>query len=118
MKVPLDAPRRRWYQFRLGPMMLAWTLLAAFLAYHINWIRERHELVGSESVAAGDGPYHKLGKEPVAPGLLWLFGEGAYEYIVVFPSHAGGRLTANEKAEVEHVVRLFPEAKVESAWTP
>jgi hypothetical protein len=104
---------RRWFQFGLGSALLCVALLAAFLAYHVNWVRQRHEVIDSGTVAAGDGPYHQPGQDPVAPGLLRLFGVGAYGYIIVNVAHPIDQLTPADRARLDAVSRLFPEATIE-----
>ena len=63
-------------------MLLIMTAVAAFFAYHVNWIRERPALCSRPDVEVWivmDGDY------PRAPGLLPLFGEIGRDqvYIVV-----------------------------------
>ena len=38
-------PRRRWFQFGLRGLLGVVTVLAAFIAYHVNWIRQQHQLL-------------------------------------------------------------------------
>ena len=112
-------PSRRWFRFSLRTMFVVVTLLAvaaAWIGYNLNWIRQRHEMIDSGGVAAGDGPNHTVGTDPVAPGLLQFFREGAYGYIIVFPDRTGGSLTPAEQAKLNRVAQLFPEATVEAHW--
>jgi hypothetical protein len=97
-------------------MLLLVAILSSFLAYNVNWVRERREIIGTAGVAAGDCANQATGADAVAPGLLKFFGEGGYGRIVVFPASAGGQLTPSEQRTVDRVTRLFPEAKVESHW--
>jgi len=115
-----ESPKRRRLQFGLRSLLISMAVLApglAWLSYELNWVRQRHEALRSEDVSAGDGPHHKPGVDPAAPGVLWLFGEGAYEYILVSTS-ADGQLSPAEKARLAQVSRLFPEAIVEPQWLP
>ena len=41
----LPPTRRRWLQFSLRTMFVVVTVLAIFIAYHVNWIRQRHRIV-------------------------------------------------------------------------
>jgi hypothetical protein len=121
--------RRRWFQFGVGTMFLVVTVVAAFLAYHVNWIRERHALVN----AAGDSKtiYSFDVMDPFAPdlpstpekapGLLGLFGEHGYHNVeIIFSRVLTGDsgisnnrdLMPSELAEVRRVQVLFPEAEV------
>ena len=94
-------------------MFVAVTVLAGWLGYELNWIRQRRS-VGEEawlsrSVSRRTG----LPEKRTAPGLLWLFGEPGYvDVIVVLGPREGGELTADEKARLARVENLFPEADV------
>ena len=51
------------------------TLLAVVMLYHLDWIRQRRELIESGEVFSDS-------KSPVrAPGILGLFGEAGYAEI-------------------------------------
>jgi hypothetical protein len=105
-------------QFSLMTMLVVVTAVAAFLAYHVNWIRSRHEMLNSGGIAAGDGPSSTISFDPAPPRMLGWFGEGAYGYIVVFPADDDRQLTAAEQAKVRRVAQLFPEAAVEAHFPP
>ncbi len=36
--------RRRWFRFSLRTMFVLVTVIAIFVGYHVNWIRQRNEL--------------------------------------------------------------------------
>lgn len=110
---------RRRVQFRLRTLfgvVTAAAILLAILAYHLDWIRQRHALLVPGGIAAGDGPNDAEIYEPSPPGLLKLLGENAYGYIIVFPDRALNDLTATEQEKVRRVKGLFPEARVDACW--
>jgi hypothetical protein len=130
MEEPTQKPRRRWFQFGLSTVFVVMTSLAVFLAYNVNWMRQRRALVVAPGDADtryfidpedpfGDGPP----PAPRAPGLLRLFGESGHSDILVrfgdpFADNEvrwkDRNLTRSEQAEVDRVRRLFPEAHVRS----
>ena len=123
-------PRRRWFQFGLVGLFVAVTLFAAFaafVAYHVNWIRERHAIINNtwaEETRALSMDYRDnldscMGEalpSPPAPGLLWLFDELGYGQILVWfgklSPDRGRQLTPEELSSLKQIERLFPEAKV------
>jgi hypothetical protein len=106
-------------------------LIAAFLAYHVNWIRRRHEAlavlvvpsVSNSGQLGSKGPRTETYPVIDAPGMLWMFGERGYiilNYDFDFELGPHARpLTQAENYEVERVRVLFPEAKIDGyAWGP
>jgi len=93
-----NAPRRRWFQFSLRTLFVVMTLLALWLAYSLDWIRQRREFLELSNVVGYAGPQNN---RPRAPGLLWLLGERAYLWLWVSSEGSGGEYEAK---------RLFPEA--------
>jgi len=84
-----DEPKnhRRWLRFSLRTLLIVVTLLAAFIAYHVNWIRQRHEVISGQFdpdiiFFCRDRPIagnlHRVlpltPRPPRGPGLTWLFG--------------------------------------------
>jgi hypothetical protein len=116
------APNRRWFRFSLRTLFVVMTLACIWLGYQLNWIRQRRAVRTGSTVAwqhefPTDKMFQKMPPPPKAPGMLWLFGEiGYYAVHVVF--NAEEPLTAAQKAEVERVSRLYPEASNVwgSAW--
>jgi hypothetical protein len=109
--------RRPWFQFSLATMLVIVTLLGGFLAYHVNWIRQRQGFRTVEHPRRspiGGNPFPDVFVP--APGLLWLFGEkGHYSVELEFTSedgHLQSGLTAEEEKEKARVQRLFPEAHI------
>ena len=98
------------------------TAIALFLAYHINWIRERHALIARHTAQANE-----IGQRiPIAiispsprdgPGLLWLFGErNVQQFTLVGPYERADAtqkfvLTCGILPHPDHelVRHLFPE---------
>jgi hypothetical protein len=110
--------RRRWFQFSVGTMLLLVTALAAFLAYHVTWIRQRHQFLGSPRSFSNGLTLKELDPTlptPRAPGLLWLFGEEPQGAIYVNfgdPASWEAGLTNEQAAELDRVDVLFPEAAI------
>jgi hypothetical protein len=109
---------RHRFRFGLRSIFVTLTLCASVLGYEAHWVNQRRELINPRepkpSVTVTPA-YARLpiGKSPVAPGLLPLFGETAYaEVVVEFPSGNFANLTPVEQAEFDRITRLFPEAKV------
>ena len=94
----------RLSRFRLRTLLVlvfvaSWPL--AWVAYSLNWIRERREAhavgaVEQDNIVTWRDP-------PAAPYGLWLFGERALEYLRWWP---GTRFS------LEDAERLFPESAV------
>jgi hypothetical protein len=115
------APKRRWFRFSLRTLFVVVTISGialGWVAYQLNWIRQRRELVHRTDIEAlmwADGDY------PTAPGLMWLFGEQGYdiiEIIVDLPIDPtidvppDRERTETETALLERARSLFPEAEV------
>ncbi|HEY2839356.1 MAG TPA: hypothetical protein VGJ26_09415 [Pirellulales bacterium] len=116
---------------------MAVTLLAVFVAYHVNWIRQRRSgfegtrLVTLKSYDLRDFTLSIAGTSlphRQAPGLLRFFGERGYSRIVVrfgtvndnrftSPYHTSRDVTPVEMLEVDRIKRLFPEADVDGQAT-
>lgn len=97
-------PRPR-FQFGVRTLLVVVTLagvIAAFISYHVNWIRQRREFAEIDGVHIQTVPSGtKYSRE--APGLLWLFGErGIYQV----------NLFVDSNADLERGKELFPEADV------
>ncbi|HEY2840643.1 MAG TPA: hypothetical protein VGJ26_15915 [Pirellulales bacterium] len=132
-------PTRRWLRFSLRTMFIAVTLVAAFVAYHVNWIRQRHAVMEGrfadevyvqpwdfsqeildelfDDLTWTPKPAQKF-KPPPGPGLLWLFSERGYPKLDVNfgpPLWHERELTSAELLKVEQIQRLFPESKISAA---
>jgi hypothetical protein len=77
------------------------SLLLAWSCDQFNWIRERHNALKNGGIEVS--PFSPQAK--LAPGGLWLFGEGGVVLINHYPTVPG----ALDRQEVE---RLFPESKI------
>ncbi len=117
--------RRRWFRFTLRTLLVIVALLAVFLAYHVNWIRERRALIAKhKELSEWYGQPMQIAAVSViprdGPGLLWMFGErkiiqlsliGPYE-----PTGAEGTWTASpgppKHPDYQRARRLFPEADI------
>lgn len=87
-------------------MLLLVTVVACWIGYEVNWIRQRHAASADWTATEGFGP----------PGLLWLFGEKGYSDLERMTFDRS--LTAVEEAELKRVKQLFPEANVTWSTVP
>jgi len=114
-----SAPRRRWFQWSRQTLFVMVTAVCCFLAFELNWIRQRHEVMSRAWVE----PWGGFTPTPrSAPNLLWLFGEfGCSRVCLEFEtdfdrdstpglSFRRCSLTPAEEDEVRLARRLFPEA--------
>lgn len=97
MKLSALKPR-----FSIRTMLVLMTLLAMFLAYHLNWIRQRQQLIDS-GLATPTIRGMLTTDVRQAPGLLPLFGAQGYFRVQVDLGH--------DDPEMARVRGLFPEAK-------
>ena len=98
-----DATKRRWFQFSLRTMFALMTLVAVFVAYHVRWIRQRHDFLATDGVYDWSDKYSNANTaRPRAPGMLWLFGETGVTKLVVYE---------RGKADFSRSAALFPEAR-------
>lgn len=132
-----NKPRRRWLKFSLRTFFVLLTLLAVWLGYHVNWIRERREArlwidehTYKINVNGTFSPYLNLLQPPNtgaipsyqslirpvqdllsqgrrAPWSLRILGETSLPYVQL-----DGRKNIGER-DVRRIERLFPEAQVE-----
>jgi hypothetical protein len=118
-------PRRRWYQFSLRAMFVLVTLVAAFLAYQLNWIRQRHRFLvfvdcNNHNQVLGEWIRPKTpanSKTLRAPRLLWLFGEPYQSQIVVSIDNADPAAAGEDAQErMQTAKRLFPEATINTMY--
>ena len=93
-------------RFSIRALLALTTLLALFLAYYLNWIRQRRAAIDSGLVtirAHTAQPWMQLPRAPQPSRILQLFGEETY-----------AALWVNEKAgdDLAAVAALFPEANL------
>jgi hypothetical protein len=94
-------PRRRWFSFSLRTLFVLVTLAAlvvGWVAWSLNWIRQRREFVHRFELDTG---ILTVDPVPSAPGLLWLFGEKGVQHILL-----------PHESEYAEAQRLFPEAQI------
>ena len=103
-------PKRGWvrFAFSLRVPFVVVTVFAVWLAYELNWIRQRHEFLGTQSRLAAQHAWVRsngtlLPKPVSAPGLLWLFGEKGEPAVEII-------IMDDYSSELRRAHRLFPEA--------
>jgi len=105
-----SAPTRRWFRYSLRTLFLLVAVLAAFLAYHLQWIRSRQQRINDPGLLfVAEDPSVVVG----APGMLWMFGEpgrALIEVEVQGPSLA--ELSDADLQKGRDLRRLFPEAEI------
>ena len=97
-------------RFSIRALLALMTLLALFLAYHLNWIRQRRAAIDSGVVtirAHVAQPWMQLPRAPQPSRILQLFGEETY-----------AALWVNEKAgeDLAAMASLFPEANLRKRY--
>jgi hypothetical protein len=96
------APKLRWFQFSLRTFLVSVALFggfAAWLVYHVNWIRERDKAKVGFGYLSDHGtriPCH-------APWPLNWLGEEGHNFIMIPDFHS--------EEEIDRIKALFPEAK-------
>ena len=116
MPDPTPKSRRRWFRFSLRSMFVVVTVLAviaAFVAYNLNWIRQRHEMTFAGRITSPG--YFVVGSdEGNAPGMLWVFGERGYDRMRVafrdYPDEEN--LTPEQRLKLKRIRELYPEADI------
>jgi hypothetical protein len=105
------ARKRRW-TFSLRTLFVVVTVLALWLGYHVNWIRERRALLDEPNVTASFTPMRR------APSIgLCLLGErGANSVFLQYDGWLSGPLNKADEAQKSRASHLFPEAKIR-VWT-
>jgi hypothetical protein len=119
------APKRRWFQFSLATLFVAVTVFSCWLAYQLNWIRERHQLLAHQTqvfqAAGEDFSAREVDSASLkklysthsvrAPWPLWLFGEeGTVRVNVVRLDDHPGPFYSDHYEEYREAQRCFPEA--------
>ena len=120
-----ESPKRRWLRFSLRTLFVVVTVLAAFsgwVVYHLNWIRERHQLLARHNATSAEQYVNRRARfgdpepkpfltiAPSSPSIgfgLRLFGETDVSHVRVFILDGGP-----EGDEIERAARLFPEATI------
>jgi hypothetical protein len=99
----MTAPRRRWFRFAfsLRSLFVVVTLCCCWLAYQLNWIRQRHAYLKTSGTWEEPLNYGPI-PEPRPPWPLGWFGERGEIWV--------GRPKGMSQADAERVGRLFPES--------
>jgi hypothetical protein len=100
--------KRRWVRFSLLGVSVAGMLLACWVGYHLNWIRERHNAkvgfcYGQISLVQPDGTEKLVIQTWDAPWPLRWFGEKGQHFLMAPDS--------TPKEEIDRILALFPEAE-------
>jgi hypothetical protein len=115
--IPIPTPKRRWFRFSLRTLFVVVTVIACWMGYQLNWIRQRHEFVGQRLAPVGHSLYPRLvrtdGVAAEAPRTLRLFGERGYAHISIDVFQAGLEHPPDDRRELKMARRLFPEAQLE-----
>jgi len=124
MPEPTPTPRRwfkwSWLTFSLRTLFVVVTVLAVFIAYHVNWIRQRNEFIARERAAAEarevpvafDGPGDET-RHPPPPVFLRAFLVQGYSVMfVIAEGSTEAALTADDWERLREARRLFPEAGI------
>ena len=120
-------PKRRWFRFSLRTLFVIVTLVALWLGYELNWIRERRKFLNAPGVFESTsidtlGPNFvippPLVPPPRAPGMLRLFGERGVVAIEIPIERQlfDESLSSDCYKEVQRARRLFPEALAVDAY--
>jgi hypothetical protein len=71
----MTAPKRRWPRFTLRTLFIVVTVFGCWLAYELNWIRERHQFLESQAALMTVHGVH----ESDFKSAVRQFGRGFYE---------------------------------------
>jgi hypothetical protein len=94
-------PKRRWFRFSLRMLFVLVTLVgvvAGWVAYQLNWIRQRREFSNSHHIGI---IVWQSGLDTKAPWSLKLFGEAPAVYLLNVPD-----------AFLQEAKVLYPEAVI------
>lgn len=99
------APKRRWFRFSLRTFFVVVTILAVWLGYQINWIRQRRDVRASTTISIPILCFVTEEASDAPPWPLAWFGEKSGGPEWVLPA-----TTSDE--ELARVQKLFPETLV------
>jgi hypothetical protein len=109
----IPAANLRSFRYSLRTLFVLITVFACWLGYELNWIRQRHAVLITGNWRAYEtvhDPFEDTHGQTVrAPGLLWFFGEPGYASLMKLRA---GPVANKEKAELDRVKVLFPEAHI------
>ena len=115
--------KRHWFSFSLRTMFVVVTVFGVWLGYEILWIQQRHELTDRHGAMVRAEAAYGLGKVelydpapheiPTAVRVLSLFGEKPWQAVIlIFFDDGSGKLTTEDKRELESARMLFPESMI------
>ncbi len=110
------APNRRWFRFSLRTLFVVVTCLGCllgWLAYNLNWIRERRHAVRwlSQQELFGPGMV-KSEHQPELPWSLRVLGEDpSYDVVWVFPGPEEFVDIPAFRRRMATIAPLFPETR-------
>ena len=101
------ARKRRWVRSSLLGFSIAGMLIACWVGYHLNWIRERHNAkvffaIGQIELRFPDGTNKVEIQTWDAPWPLGWFGEKGQRFLMIEGS--------TPREEIDQILALFPEA--------
>ena len=125
----MTVPNRRWFRFSLRTLFVVVTVFVVLVGYHLNWIRQRHELLAEKirpftthrdprNTVDLTRPFWEASGTARPPGMLWLFREPGVELLRLSRVHDtlqwADRDTCHKMSEPDltRAKNLFPAAKV------
>jgi hypothetical protein len=117
--------RRRWFQFGSPTLILFVAVLACWLAYHVEWVRQRHEFLAHHDTLRRQLEWNEevptkdhLAKGLKAPAIFTLTGEPSHQAVtvVVVVDDYVESPPIMEFDEWKRAESLFPEAEVFGAF--
>ncbi len=112
----MTAPKRQWFAFSLRTLFVVVTVSACWLGYQLNWIKERHSLIGAPQ-QTGVEPEYGIALMPMsllaslqveskdAPWPLRWLGERGVCTLYIRDNMS--------ESEVARIRALFPEAEID-----
>ncbi len=99
----MEEKSRRRFQFSLRTLFVLITLVALWIGWSLNWIRQRQAFLPPDDLDQTRPFASSTEKTVTAPGLLWIFGEEGVATIFV---------PERQTDDFAEAKRLFPEADV------
>jgi len=115
--LPTRALKRRWFRFSLRSFLVLVAITGfglAGLAYHVKWIHQRREFVGTQAAKLDAVGLNSSRISVTAPpGLLQFLGETGHHSIEVWvDGKLPNSLTPRDRINLAEARRLFPEAVI------
>jgi len=100
-------------RYGLRTLFVVVTVLAVFIGYHVNWIRQRHDFLKAETIAREATGDYSSGIEIPAPAVLRLFGETGWSGVfIVVDGPSARELTELDIQKLARARSLFPESVI------